>query len=82
MIEEIFTSVKAIPIQLSFNEFILLFEQYDWQDIINCIEDLHAIEHIDNLRSVYNYLRKLIIEDESIVMIHDITQNSYIQENF
>ena len=76
------SSTDFIKLSNIINEFILLFEQYDWQDIINCIEDLHAIEHIDNLRSVYNYLRKLIIEDESIVMIHDITQNSYIQENF
>jgi hypothetical protein len=81
MIEEIFIYVKEIPNQLSFKEFTLLFEKYDWQDIIFIIEYIDSIFNLRNQKSVYELMNKLISEEKSIYPIETITDNSYISEN-
>lgn len=69
MVEEIFTKIKTISNQLSFEEFILLFEQYDWQDIIDKLEEYDYLAAQQYYPSLYALLNDSFIADKSIYCI-------------
>lgn len=56
MIRDIFTNVGKIQPQLSFKEFVSLFERYDWQDIMDKIEELENFDNIDFNIPLFIYL--------------------------
>lgn len=78
MIKDIFTNVGLIQPQLSFKELSSLFERYDWQDIIDKIEDINY-NHIQcfNQMSVYELLLSSLINDKNILLLHSPLENTY-----
>jgi hypothetical protein len=82
MIDEIFTHIKGFPNQLTFDEFILLFENYDWGDIILKVEDIDNWIDQDKTKSVYKLLNKSLLEDICVVTILGHAHNTYFTHYF
>ena len=82
MIKEIFTNIKSIPDQLSFEQFITLFEKYDWQDIIYMIEEYNYLEAQQDYPSLYDLLFETLKADEGVYCIDGFRNNSYYREYF
>ncbi|MHA1981094.1 MAG: hypothetical protein ACTSXN_08390 [Promethearchaeota archaeon] len=82
MIKEVLINVSKIPCQLSYPEFVYLFEKYDWKDIIEAIEELDILENSLNQSSIFEGLINLFTKDGNIRMINDSAENSYYKELF
>jgi len=79
MIKDIFTNIYAIPDQLSFEDFIFLFKKYDWQDIIDKVEEVNFFIDSNNSNSVYNCLLNSLIDDVSVKPIKGLQSNTYLR---
>ena len=79
MIKEIFTNLLTMPFQLSFGEFILLFEKYDWQDIISKVEDFDFLIDRFKYTSVFDCLQELLVDDTQVNSLKELKSNTYIR---
>ena len=82
MIEEVFINVSKMPGQLSFPEFVYLFEKYDWKDLIDALEELDNLENSLNQSSTFEGLVSYFNQDYHIRMINDPAENSYYKKLF
>jgi len=80
MIKDVFVYFGMVPNQLSFEEFTSLFGKYDWQDIIDKIEELDNQDFIDHKNSVFNHLSALLNQDKQVKTISNPKENSYYKE--
>ena len=60
MISEIFIKVKSIPNQMSYENFAILFETYDWENIIDALEELDNYHVFNNDICLFNIIRSKI----------------------
>lgn len=56
LLQGVFGNISKLPSQITNCEFITLFENYDWNDIFNRLEELENASDLDHDKSVYSIL--------------------------
>ncbi len=75
LLNEVFQNLSYTGCQIDIEELFNIFVRYDWQDILEIVEDLN-----NNLLGSCNNLNSAIIdflETNQVVQISDPRQNSY-----
>jgi hypothetical protein len=76
LLKDTFINISKLP-QLTFAEFYSLFENYDWQDIFNILEELENIADLTKIESVYSILTESLKADYNIVPLTNPRENTY-----
>jgi hypothetical protein len=77
LLKDTFINISKLPHQLTFAEFYSLFENYDWQDIFNILEELENCTDFTKIESVYSTLIGSLKSDNNFKPLTNPRENTF-----
>lgn len=79
LLQGAFGNISKLPNQITICEFITLFENYDWNDIFNGLEELENASDLDHNKSVYSILLESLDSSSKNNPLINPRENTYFK---
>ncbi len=77
LLQGAFINVSKLPNQLTYDQLFSLFENYDWNDIFNMLEQIEDLPDFGNVNSIYSILIESLKDDNYIMPLSNPRDNTY-----